>query len=670
MTSMLINKEMKKNGISKLYNSNKNILTKKVENNKKENVLYHNNLKDKIYIKKTDLLNNTSVKKLKQVKKISINDNDNKRLFMNKLHLRNDRNMPLKKNKTMKCGQKIDSSNKENYRINNKEKIEIQKTIQNNVLQNIVNATKKKIKQNLPKKINKNINNKYSKNLCNSQHISRIHKNKDEDKDKEINNLSLIQSNKYIIEKKEDNNNLISISHNKSIIIENEKKEDIIDEDKDNENYKDNSQIYNMEYITNDDKRKNLSEKKIHVQNLGCEGNIIPIIKMKKEHIKYSIKKNREKISINLKNKKYIYEDDNDYIKETNLKKYNSMNNDIDISKSYISIINNYDIINIINKKERTKKLSSSIKNDSSLLHNSNLSKKKLNKKNYNSNIQTFKKVNLSAKFNNINKEKEKRKEKGKYPMTMRNNSTINDNILLYTDNKNSISNISNISNNNNILIQNKWDNKYYIPIVSASLINGEENSIDKNKYINSKRVNNKEANINYLYKDKYKNNHKKSLNFGDNNKMKREMLFNFSHKKLKSKYNNYNKKRTNSFVYQRNKHITERNNSINYLHNDKSLNDLNLKEKKLELILKAFHKEKICKYNNYSISMDKIIDNNTDKNNVQNNKKKTLHLKVNSLNVIKSAKNNHNYDSIIVKRGDLLNRLRNFKHNISEMEN
>ena len=653
---MVVNKEIKTktNDILKMYNSNKNIFMKKEENNKKDSVIYLNNLKEKNSLKRNDLSENTSVKKVKQIKKISIIDNDNKCLLIKKENTRNERNMQMKRQKTMKHGQKLDSSNKENHRINNKEKNEIKKNIQNNVLQNIVNATKKKIKQNLPNKIDKNISNKYSTNLNNSQHILRIDIIKNKDEEKQVNNKSLIQNNINLLEKKEDNNHLMNISHNKSIIIENSKNEEKIiveDNDKDKKNY-------SMEYITNSNKRKNMSDQKII---LGCEGNIIPIIKMKKEHIKYSIKKNSKNTSIDIKNKKLIYEDDNECIKDTNIKKYNSMNNEIDASKSYISMINNYDIINIINKKERTKKLSSSNKNDSSIMNNTFFSKKKINKNNYNSNIQMFKKINLSTKFNNINKEKEKekRKEKESVPITMRNNSAINDNILLQTDK------ISPISINNNIFNQNKWDKKYFIPIVSASLINGEE----KNKNNNFKKVNNKDINLNDVNKGKYRNNHKKSLNFGDNNKKKREMLFNFSNKKLKNKFFNINKKRTKSFIYKRNKHISERNNSVNNLYNDISLDDLNQKEQKLELILKAFHKEKMCKFNNYSISMDKITDNNQ-QNNINNHKKqKTVHLKVNSLNVIKSNNNNHNYDNIIVKRGDLLNKLRDFKHNISEIE-
>lgn len=53
----------------------------------------------------------------------------------------------------------------------------------------------------------------------------------------------------------------------------------------------------------------------------------------------------------------------------------------------------------------------------------------------------------------------------------------------------------------------------------------------------------------------------------------------------------------------------------------------------------------------------------------------KTFHIKVNSFNAIKKVNNinnnnmiKNNGEKMIVKRGDLLKRLRNIKHNYSEM--
>jgi len=678
MTSILIHKENKKKGISKIYNSNKNIFIKKDDNYKKDNFIYHNDLHDKIIQNKNSLCTNTSVKKIKQIKKISINDNENKRLFIkNDIH-RNNKIMNMKKHKTIRCGRLLDSSsNKENHGINNKEKSEIQKSTQKNVLQNIVNATKIKIKQNLPKTIQKDKNikiNKFATYINNSDNLSNIIKNKED-----FNNKSLNMKNKLLIKRNENKYNSIRISYNKTTIIEKEeeiKNKDII-----------NSK--NIEYTSRYD-RKHMSEKKIHIKRVDSEGNIIPIIKMKKEHIKYSIKKNREKSNINLKKRKLIHEDD--YNKNFNLKKYNSINNELENNKSYISLINNYDIINIINKKEETKKLSLSIKNKPNLMNKSQLAKKEI-LHHYNSNIQNFQKVNLSTKFDEKNKNiyinKEKEKEKINLPMTMRNKNNLNDFMPLSFSDKDSYR--SDINNN---LIQNKWDKTYFIPIVSASLIKPEEkekvrnNNNINNNIINYKKINNNYSIINDLYKDKYNQKNKKPLNFGDNNKKKREMLFNFTHKKIKNgnrTYNNFNSKRTNSFIYKRNKHITERNNSINNINNNNniSLNDLNIQEKKLELIRNEISKEKMNKNNNYSISMDKICDNYFDINiredgyNQQNKKYKKLHLKVNSLNIIRYSNsiNGQIGDSMIIRRGDfirrgdLLNRLRNIKYNFSEIE-
>ena len=71
MTSLLSNKEIKKNNLSQINHSNKNILLKKEENNNKnkEDIIYHKDLHEKIILRKNALLTNTSVKKIKQIKK-------------------------------------------------------------------------------------------------------------------------------------------------------------------------------------------------------------------------------------------------------------------------------------------------------------------------------------------------------------------------------------------------------------------------------------------------------------------------------------------------------------------------------------------------------------------------------------------------------------------------
>ena len=616
----LYNKDIKE-GLAHISNSNKNIFIKKDEKKEK---------------RKNVLITNSSIKKMKQIKKISINDNENKSLIT-------------------KSTKKLDSSNKENHVINNKEKIDLKKFSQKKVLKNIVNAAKIQIKQNLPKKIDKNIKcqNKLSTLINNSDKKSQVNNNHIQNEDEEA-KIKEIMKNK----EKEKDISQMNISNNKSSIIKNEKKEDL--DETINSKEPDSALKYD---------RKNMSEKKIAIKTGGSSGNIL--VKMKKEHIKYSIKKKKQKPNINIKSKKLIYEEE--FLNNIYIKKYNSINNEKENNRSFIDIINNFDIINIINKKEETKKLSSSIQKDR--LNNTHEFSKKKTKKLNNSKIKNSEK---SAKSNKkiITKKED---EKSYVPITMRNINISNNSLSLLKIEKR-MNSISCLIEKKNIT-QNKWDNKYFIPIVSASLINGEEKKKEREKYY--KKIN---TNKNNLNRNNYITNSKKSINFGDNNKKKREMLFNFSNKKIKSEdysYISFQSKRTNSFIDKRNKHITERNNSINTLKKNKLNleNDLKQQEQKLEIIKNKISqekiKEKMNEHNICAISVDNIYDNSFDKNkmeeiinhqyNKKNNKKyKTFHIKVNSMNIIQKGEKKR----VIIKRGDLLNRLRKIKHNYFVMEN
>ena len=616
----LYNKDIKE-GLAHISNSNKNIFIKKDEKKEK---------------RKNVLITNSSIKKMKQIKKISINDNENKSLIT-------------------KSTKKLDSSNKENHVINNKEKIDLKKYSQKKVLKNIVNAAKIQIKQNLPKKIDKNIKcqNKLSTLINNSDKKSQVNNNHIQNEDEEA-KIKEIMKNK----EKEKDISQMNISNNKSSIIKNEKKEDL------DETINSKEPESALKYD-----RKNMSEKKIAIKNGGSSGNIL--VKMKKEHIKYSIKKKKQKPNINIKSKKLIYEEE--FLNNIYIKKYNSINNEKENNRSFIDIINNFDIINIINKKEETKKLSSSIQKDR--LNNTHEFSKKKTKKLSNSKIKNSEK---SAKSNKkiITKKED---EKSYVPITMRNINISNNSLSLLKIEKR-MNSISCLIEKKNIT-QNKWDNKYFIPIVSASLINGEEKKKEREKYY--KKIN---TNKNNLNRNNYITNSKKSINFGDNNKKKREMLFNFSNKKIKSEdysYISFQSKRTNSFIDKRNKHITERNNSINTLKKNKLNleNDLKQQEQKLEIIKNKISqekiKEKMNEHNICAISVDNIYDNSFDKNkmeeiinhqyNKKNNKKyKTFHIKVNSMNIIQKGEKKR----VIIKRGDLLNRLRKIKHNYFVMEN
>ena len=619
----LYNKDIKE-GLAHISNSNKNIFIKKDEKKEK---------------RKNVLITNYSIKKIKQIKKISINDNENKSLIE-------------------KSSKKLDSSNKENHVINNKEKIDLKKYSQKKVLKSIVNAAKIQIKQNLPKKLDKNIKsqNKLSALLNNSDKKPKVNNNHIQNEDE--NKIKEIMKNKEKEKEKEKDINQINISNIKSSIIKNEKKEDL----EETINSKDPESALKYD-------RKNMSEKKISIKTGGSSGNIL--VKMKKEHIKYSIKKKKQKPNINIKSKKLIYEEE--FLNNIYIKKYNSINNENENNRSFIDIINNFDIINIINKKEETKKLSSSIQKDR--LNNTHEFSKKKTKKLNNSKIKNSEK---SAKSNKkiITKKED---EKSYVPITMRNINISNNSLSLLKIEKR-MNSISCLIEKKNIT-QNKWDNKYFIPIVSASLINGEEKKKEKEKYY--KKINNNKNNLN---RNNYITNSKKSINFGDNNKKKREMLFNFSNKKIKSEdysYISFQAKRTNSFIDKRNKHITERNNSINTLKKNKLNleNDLKQQEQKLEIIKNKISqekiKEKMNEHNICAISVDNIYDNSFDKNkmeeiinhqyNKKNNKKyKTFHIKVNSMNIIQKGEKKR----VIIKRGDLLNRLRKIKHSYFVMEN
>ena len=258
---------------------------------KKEEIIYHNDLHEKILLRKNALLTNTSVKKIKQIKKISINDNESKFLIT-------------------KSTKKLDSSNKENHGINNKEKNDLKKSAKKTILKNIVDSAKFQIKESFPKKVNNNktkesikSKNQLSILLNNSNNISKIktYQKKEEEKN---NNKSPIKKkfkkNQHKVKKEKEKekeieieNNSLLVSQNISSILKNEK-EDIFEN-----SLKSGDIEYALKY-----ERKNMSEQKIRVQGEGKVGNIIPLMKMKKDHIKYSLKKKKVKPNISIKNKK------------------------------------------------------------------------------------------------------------------------------------------------------------------------------------------------------------------------------------------------------------------------------------------------------------------------------------------------------------------------------
>lgn len=654
MSSVILNeKEIKRNYLSQNNPSNKHISIKKDENIKKEELIHN----DKINLKK-NFITNTSVKKINKLKKVSIND--------------------FGKRAPLKTKKKLDTSNKENHIINQKEKKITKNSNQKMILKKIVNEAKIQIKQNFPK-VKKNL----KSNMLYKNNI-KIHSNNSDyimenspNKNKEAINEETKKNNK-IIKSKEN-----SASPKNTKVIKYEKSEENLINDNlvKKEIIKKNTLRY---------KKKNMSEKK-NINSEDFNRDYEPLIKMKKEHIKYSMERKREKQKLSIENKRLSFEGENRNSNSSYFNNGNSNNDEIENKNNYINIINNFDIINIINLKEQTKKLSS-IQNNLSVNYTREPKGKKIFKQYSTSKSSSNKiKTSLANKSNEniIGLKVNNNSNETDIPISFRNINYSNYDLSLLNSEKGK-DNISFVEKNND-MIQSKWDNKFFIPIISASLVNNGEETKKENKkcYI---RINNKDTS----FSGHMHNINKKSVNFGDNNKKKREMLFNFSNKKFKNdsyKYINFHSKRTNSFILKRNQHITERNNSMNMMSKNYNSNldfDLNQQEKKLELLKNEISQEKkkgeLNKSNICAISVDNISDYSFDKNNknkeelmnlkdkkINAKQCKTFHIKVNSFNVIKKANNNNmiknNGEKMIVKRGDLLKRLRNIKHNYSEME-
>ena len=631
MASLSMNNKIKRNQFSKISSSNKDILIR--TNDNKKDLICHNYLHDKNISKNNILSINTSVKKIKQIKKISINDYDTKqsKITIKKYSL---------KNKI-----KLDISNKENHIINQKEKKEKRKLTHKKILNNLADM-KKKVK------INKN-----TKMIIKNNKLSKSEKNLDNDYKK----IKGEQTN-------DNNNNDMNIYTNKTIYAKKDEGEDTLLNTLDSQD---------IEYIYRQEPEI-FSDHRIQYSSRGSYNTLIPLIRMRKKHINYTFR--RQSSTINLNKRNNI--SNNGY-----LKRYNSNNNGIGNNKNYIDIINNFDIINIINKKEETKRLSASIKNYSSSSRTQNLLKKRKRCSLKKNKTSKYVNISISTKSNHDYKELEKNEKNNENAaLTMRNPNPSKNNISALN------SKLKNNTDKN--FLNNKWEKRYFIPIVSASLINGEEKIQNPSNQLRKKNKMNK--NIHFLKTFTNNADTRKSVNFGENNKKKREMLFNNINEKIENEKINYisvHSKRTNSLTLKRDKHITERNNSNNSkkISNDIILNnDLILQEKKLELISNEINKEKektnkaINNANKFCISMDNIsikannqinekdkkYQENITNNNINNKKYKRFHIKINSLKKNNGSNKNHKYNnSMIIRRGDLLNKLRKIKYNYSLKE-
>ena len=696
MTSKIPRLELKKNGLTRLSNSNKNIFIRRVFPNKNEIIKTQSGFPDKIPIKNNGLSSNTSVKKLNSIQRISIIDYENKNL-----NSKNNNKELIKKNTSMKINKKFDASNKENQIINQKDKIEHKRT-QKKIIRKMGNETKLLIKQNLSimkNKIKKQVLNKYNRI---SIMLNAPEKGKNLFKEN-IKTISQINNNNDLNKKSLKKESLISQS--KTMCIENGK---TTDEEEDGE--LEENKVIN---ISNDDEdieytlkydKNNKSDKKNKIKSRINNGKFEPNFNSKKEKIICELKKqvNNPDINIMLRKKNNGV----NLATNNNFKINNSINNEIrkeNCQQNYINIINNFDIINIINRKEQNKKLNKSNQSNSKLYKTEDISKEDTIK--LNPALEKKFKINgLNIVYNDSNKnsqktisEKNQNKEAFNVPKTVRNiNHKIKRIYLSKQYNVNQTISIGEIDTSNNN-IRKKWDNKNFIPLVNASLVKKDE--IRKNKITFFKKILIDNLNQNKtIVENNSSKNTLKHINFGDNNKKKREMLFSLSDKKIKNENINIL-----SFHFKRNQHITERNRSlkniINNISNDNDNNisknynsnidsDLNIQEKKLNLISSEINKfktkQKFSIPNKYSFSLDKIIDKNINNNNnteetkdfdfmqrYQKKKKyKTFHIKFDSLNLVKYKNDSFiNGHGIVMKRGDLLNNLRKIKYNYTNLD-
>ena len=708
MSLMSSHINIKKNNIIRLKNSNKILLIRHNLIKKEDDSIVQNEIPEKAIIKVNNCKTSISVKKVRQLKKISINDNENKSTILKKLKTnKTNKSLFSKKNTVMTEKKKLDNENNENQKMNLKEKI-THNRIQRKPLNLDSNDDKIKIGKN------SNINGddikmkflKISKSNKLNKLLNDIDINLNEEKNNK--NITFINNNnsnqKDEIKEKNSNKTFIDLSTQKTIIENGKTKED--DEELEANKCINTSHDDDLEYIFKYDRKKS-PEKKSHFNT-----SIIPkktkkkFIDLKKNDEKNNMKKKFAKKRINIIHKKM--NSDNFFLNESDKKGYNSIND-----KSYINLINNFDIINIISNKEKNKKVTNSIYNNPNF-NNS----KELSEENFIKQCPTLEKKfqlnGLNIIYKDINESLEERPQKEDYSYinkTSRNIKPMHKSIF----NLNS-KNSNNINNRNQTItlnyfndakaLQNNRKKNYFIPNEIASLTKIEEprkERINFNKKKSNNSNDNKNKIINNTLLNSFGKNRKNHINFGANNQKKKEILFNFNDKIKKIdniRYLTFRSKRTNSFINKRNMHISERNNSFaNFIINDSEKDnsnrdaDLVIQEKKLNLLSSEIQKYKFRKKlynisNACSFSFNKITGNNLYKNkneeeiiikrnknyilqrNKQNKKYKTFHLKINPLNINKNKNDIFSYgDKLVIKRGDLLNRLRKIKHDYINVE-
>ena len=722
--SLILSKiNLKNNGLIRLNNSNKSIFIKRYATKKFDESNLQNETTEKNDIKKNNAILNTSVKKIRQQNKISINDYDNKHLIKKEKisnQNKNNKSQLIKKINSINMKKKLDYENKENQRINLKEKADNKKIIKKQ-LKISGNDVKLKMKPNSPKNkreiktqiLNKNKGSILS-NLLNNTENKLIKEKNDKNTSIEIN----ININKKNEPKEITTNKTIIASVNRKNLIENGKtneQEEELEENKIIDISNDDDIEYTFKYD------KNIVPEKKHIFNTNvCTNRTRHFSNIGKNNERKEFMKKMDNPKLDLIHKKIRSE--NYLFNANNKKMYNSINNnENENGKGIMKIINNFDIIDIISKKEKYKKIFKSIHYNSILNNTKEISEESFIKK-YPTLKKKFKLNGLNIIYNSSSntsreeKEKEKEKEIKKNEIfiakTVRNLDQINKSTNSKVNQTIQGKDIYNTNSNVNEF-HNKWEKRYLVPRVSASLIKSEgKNKVINDNYINNINNNNKYEKI--LQNKNYNINHRKHVKFGESNKKKREILFNFDNDIRNEKNRNlsFRSNRTNSFINKRNMHITERNSSINNTMNENDKYNLNrdieldIQEKKLKLIRKEITKYKFRKRchnlpNICSVSLDKIVVKTTDNNNSNNNKTehnkkeeikyensennninkiiqshkidkkhRTFLLKIKPLNIINNGRSNFaNGNKLVIKRGDLLNRLRKIKQNFNKLE-
>ena len=301
---------------------------------------------------------NTSVKMNKYVKKININDYDDKSPVQKNVNGNSNKKPILVKKKMLKSKKKLNLENKENQTINQKEKI-VNKHTKKKSLKVLLSESKTSFNQNLTKidkddktlNFNKNQGNKLFKIIKN---IENIKSNKENNNQKQ--EIKDINNNK----EKEIND----IGTNKTVMVTNYKT-NIIDNGQTNEDEElEENKIIN---ISQDDdieyylkyEAKNKSEKIIKTDN-----NNDKIISLK------NIRNNRLENSRLKQMHRKINSLDN-FLDSKEIKLYNPIdkynNNERENGRNFMNVINNFDIIDIISRKERFKKISKSNHNNFNL---------------------------------------------------------------------------------------------------------------------------------------------------------------------------------------------------------------------------------------------------------------------------------------------------------------